>query len=179
MIPMLTLGIPGDPITAILLGALMIQGLTPGPLLFENNAQFVYSIFWAFFVANILTLILTFLTIKVWVRIHQVPARILLPIITILCIIGSYALRNTFFDTGIMLFFGILGFFMNKYSFPVVPMLLAIILGPAMEEHLRMSLIISQGDYSIFFTHPISSTFIIISFFSFIIPLIKPLLKKG
>jgi len=179
MIPMLTLGIPGDPITAILLGALMIQGLTPGPLLFENNAQFVYSIFWAFFVANILTLILTFLTIKVWVRIHQVPARILLPIITILCIIGSYALRNTFFDTGIMLFFGILGFFMNKYDFPVVPMLLAIILGPAMEEHLRMSLIISQGDYSIFFTHPISSTFIIISFFSFIIPLIKPLLKKG
>ncbi len=178
MIPMLTLGIPGDPITAILLGALMIQGLTPGPLLFENNAQFVYSVFWAFCVANILTLILTFLTIKVWVRIHQVPARILLPIITILCIIGSYALRNTFFDTGIMLFFGIIGYFMNKYNFPLVPMLLAIILGPALEEHLRMSLIISQGNYGIFFSHPISLTFIIISFFSFTIPLIRPLWEK-
>lgn len=178
MIPMLTLGIPGDPITAILLGALMIQGLTPGPLLFENNAQFVYSVFWAFCVANIMTLILTFLTIKVWVRVHQVPAKILLPIITILCIIGSFALRNTFFDTGVMLFFGILGYFMNKYSFPIVPMLLAIILGPALEEHLRMSLIISQGSYAIFFTKPICLSFIIISLVSFLAPLLSPLWKK-
>jgi putative tricarboxylic transport membrane protein len=123
MIPMLTLGIPGDPITAILLGALMIQGLS---------------------------------TVKIWVRLLQVPARILLPIIAILCIVGSYALHNTFFDTGIMLFFGLLGYFMRKYEFPVVPMLLAIILGPALEEHLRMSLIISQGDPSIFIKHPIS-----------------------
>ena len=176
MIPMLTLGIPGDPITAILLGALMIQGLTPGPLLFENNGQFVYSIFWAFLVANVLTLLLTFATIKLWVRIHQVPSRILLPIITILCIIGSFSLRNTFFDTGVMLFFGVIGYLMNKFRFPVVPLLLAIILGPALEEHLRMSLIISQGDYSIFFTHPISLTFLLISFFSFILPIVGPVL---
>ena len=134
MIPMLTLGIPGDPITAILLGALMIQGLTPGPLLFENNGQFVYSIFWAFLVANVLTVVLTFATIKLWVRIHQVPSRILLPIITILCILGSYSLRNTFFDTGVMLFFGVLGYLMNKFRFPVVPLLLAIILGPALKS---------------------------------------------
>ncbi|NNK96609.1 MAG: C4-dicarboxylate ABC transporter permease, partial [Desulfobacterales bacterium] len=178
LIPMLTLGIPGDPITAILLGALMIQGLTPGPLLFENNGQFVYSIFWAFLVANILTLILTFATIKLWVRIHQVPSRILLPIITILCIIGSYSLRNTFFDTGVMLLFGVIGYLMNKFRFPVVPLLLAIILGPALEEHLRMSLIISQGDYSIFFTHPISLTFLLLAFFSFTLPLVAPLLSK-
>ncbi|NNK14116.1 MAG: hypothetical protein HKP52_07755, partial [Desulfofustis sp.] len=161
-----------------LLGALMIQGLTPGPLLFENNGQFVYSIFWAFLVANILTLILTFATIKLWVRIHQVPPRILLPIITILCIIGSYSLRNTFFDTGVMLLFGVIGYLMNKFRFPVVPLLLAIILGPALEEHLRMSLIISQGDYSIFFTHPISLTFLLLAFFSFTLPLVAPLLSK-
>ena len=178
MIPMLTLGIPGDPITAILLGALMIQGLTPGPLLFENNGQFVYSVFWAFLVANVLTLILTFVTIKLWVRIHQVPSRILLPIITILCIVGSYSLRNTFFDTGVMLFFGVIGYFMNKFRFPIVPLLLAIILGPALEEHLRMSLIISQGSYAIFFTHPISLIFLVIALFSFTLPLIGPLLKK-
>jgi len=178
MIPMLTLGIPGDPITAILLGALMIQGLTPGPLLFENNGQFVYSVFWAFLVANVLTLILTFATIKLWVRIHQVPSRILLPIITILCILGSYSLRNTFFDTGVMLFFGVIGYLMNKFRFPVVPLLLAIILGPALEEHLRMSLIISQGDYSIFFTHPISLTFLIVAFFSFVLPIAGPMLSK-
>jgi len=178
MIPMLTLGIPGDPITAILLGALMIQGLTPGPLLFENNGQFVYSIFWAFLVANVLTLILTFATIKLWVRIHQVPSRILLPIITILCILGSFSLRNTFFDTGVMLFFGVIGYLMNKFRFPVVPLLLAIILGPALEEHLRMSLIISQGDYSIFFTHPISLTFLLVSFFSFILPIAGSMLSR-
>lgn len=178
MIPMLTLGIPGDPITAILLGALMIQGLTPGPLLFENNGQFVYSIFWAFLVANVLTLILTFATIKLWVRIHQVPSRILLPIITILCILGSFSLRNTFFDTGVMLFFGVIGYLMNKFRFPVVPLLLAIILGPALEEHLRMTLIISQGDYSIFFTHPISLTFLLIAFFSFMLPIIGPVIFK-
>ncbi len=177
MIPMLTLGIPGDPITAILLGALMIQGLTPGPLLFQYNAQFVYSVFWAFFMANVLTLILAFSTIKLWVRILQVPKRVLLPIIGILCVIGSYALRNTFFDTATMLFFGLLGYFMKKYEFPVVPMLLAIVLGPALEQNLRMALIISQGNPSIFVTHPISLAFLIIAFFSFTGPLVKPLIS--
>ena len=151
MIPMLTLGIPGDPITAILLGALTIQGLTPGPLLFQNTAQFVYNVFLAFLVANIMNLFLALSTIKVWVRILQIPKRVLLPIIAILCIIGSYALRNNFFDTGIMLFFGLLGYFMKKYRFPIVPMLLAIVLGPALEEHLRIALIISGGDPSAWF----------------------------
>ncbi len=178
MIPMLTLGIPGDPITAILLGALMIQGLTPGPLLFENNGQFVYSIFWAFCVANVLTFFLTFATIKLWVRIHQVPSRILLPIITLLCIIGSYSLRNNFFDTGVMLAFGVLGYFMNKFRFPIVPLLLAVILGPALEEHLRMSLIISQGSYSIFLKQPISLGFLVLAVFSFLLPIVGPLLSK-
>jgi putative tricarboxylic transport membrane protein len=173
LIPMLTLGIPGDPITAILLGALMIHGLIPGPLLFKQAPQFVYSVFWAYMIANLMMLIVTFATIKIWVRVLKVPERVLLPIIVILCIVGTYALRNTFFDTGIMFCFGMLAYFMKKSGFPVVPMLLAIILGPNLEEHLRMSLIISQGDYSIFFTHPISLTFIIISFFSFLWPLIR------
>jgi putative tricarboxylic transport membrane protein len=177
LIPMLTLGIPGDPITAILLGALMIQGLTPGPLLFQNSPEVVYSLFWAFLFANIANLILTLTTIKIWVRILKVPRRILLPIILVLCVVGSYALRNTFFDTGVMIVFGLLGFFMNKYGFPVVPMLLAIILGPNLEEHLRMSLIISQGDPSIFVSHPISLIFIIIAVISFIGPLISPAIK--
>lgn len=178
LIPMLTLGIPGDPVTAVLLGALLIHGLIPGPLLFQQNPRFVYSLFWAYLLANIFNLCLTFSTIKLWVRVLKVPEKILLPIILILCIVGTFALRNTFFDTGVMFTFGLVGYFLKKYGFPVVPMLLSIILGPALEEHLRMSLIISQGDYSTFFTRPISLTFIIVSFFSFIIPLIKPLFKK-
>jgi putative tricarboxylic transport membrane protein len=178
LIPMLTLGIPGDPITAILLGALMIHGLIPGPLLFQQSPQFVYSVFWAFLVANLMTLIIAFSTIKIWVRVLKVPQRVLLPLIVILCIVGTYALRNTFFDTGIMFGFGLLGYFMKKCGFPIVPMLLAIILGPNLEEHLRMSLIISQGDYSIFITHPICLALIIVSIVSFIGPLVWPLIRK-
>jgi putative tricarboxylic transport membrane protein len=178
LIPMLTLGIPGDPISAILMGALMIQGLVPGPLLFQQTPQFVYSVFWAFLLANIMNCLLTLSTIKIWVRVLKVPERILLPIIATLCVVGTYALRNTFFDTALMFCFGLLGYFMKKYGFPIVPMLLAIILGPNLEEHLRMSLIISQGDPSIFVRHPISLVFIIIAIISFGTPLVRPLVKK-
>jgi len=173
LIPMLTLGIPGDPITAILLGALIIQGLIPGPMLFIQNAQFVYSVFWAFLLANIMNLCLTLSTIRLWVGVLKVPQRVLLPIILTLCVVGTFALRNTFFDTGVMLCFGLLAYAMKKYGFPVVPMLLAIILGPQLEEHLRMSLIIAQGDPMIFLKHPISLVFIIIAVGSFVSPLIK------
>lgn len=178
LIPMLTLGIPGDPITAILLGALLIHGLIPGPLLFQQSARFVYSVFWAYLLANLMNLVLTFSTIKLWVKVLKVPEKILLPIILILCVVGTFALRNTFFDTGIMFCFGLLGYFMRKYGFPIVPMLLAIILGPNLEQQLRMSLIISEGDYTIFFRHPISLAFIIVSVFSFAFPLLRPLWKK-
>jgi putative tricarboxylic transport membrane protein len=178
LIPMLTLGIPGDPITAILLGALMIQGLVPGPLLFEQSAQFVYSVFWAYLLANIANLIFTLSTIKLWVRVLKIPQRILLPIIAALCVVGTYSLRNSFFDTGIMFFFGLMGYFMKKMGFPIVPMLLAIILGPNLEEHLRISLIISQGDTSIFFTKPICLLFLILAFTSVIGPILRAV-RKG
>ena len=178
LIPMLTLGIPGDPISAILMGALIIQGLVPGPLLFQQTPQFVYSVFWAYLLANIFNCIITLSSIKMWVTVLKVPEKILLPIIATLCVVGTYALRNTFFDTAIMFCFGLLGYFMNKYGFPVVPMLLAIILGPNLETHLRMSLIISQGNPLIFITHPISLIFIIIAVVSFAGPLIGPLLKR-
>ena len=178
LIPMLTLGIPGDPITAILLGALMIHGLIPGPLLFETNPQFVFCIFWAFLIANVLNLVISFSSINFWVRILKVPQRILLPIILVLCVVGSYALRNTFFDTGIMIIFGILSFFMKKYNFPVVPLLLALILGPAMEEHLRMALIISGNNPMVFITHPISLFFLVLSAISLLAPFLVPAFKK-
>ncbi len=178
LIPMLTLGIPGDPITAILLGALMIQGLIPGPLLFEQSPQFVYSVFWAYLLANFANLILTLSTIKIWVRVLKVPQRILLPIIAALCVVGTYALRNSFFDTGIMFFFGLMGYFMIKMGFPIVPMLLAIILGPNLEEHLRMSLIISQGDASIFITKPVCLLFLILGFVSVAGPVLKAVVRK-
>lgn len=178
MIPMLTLGIPGDPITAILLGALMVQGLTPGPLLFKDNPQFVYSVFWAFLVAMIFVLLVSLLTMNIWIRLLRVPKRILLPIIMIFCIVGSYSLSNSFADTGIMIFFGLLGFIMKKYRFPVVPMLLAIVLGPTFERYVRTALVTSDGDPMIFITHPISLVFLLIALVSFFTPIIRSLMKK-
>jgi putative tricarboxylic transport membrane protein len=178
MIPMLTLGIPGDPITAILLGALLIHGLIPGPMLFTQNAHFVYAVFWAYLVANIMNITVSLSTIKLWVRVLKVPERILIPIIVVVCIVGTYGLRNTFFDTGIMLAFGILAYFMNKYGFPVVPMLLAIVLGPALESNMRMSMIIADGDWTIFFRQPISLGFILLSVVTFFGPLILPAIRS-
>ena len=178
LIPMLTLGIPGDPITAIMLGALMIHGLAPGPLLFQRSAQFVYSLFWAALIANLLTLALSFLTVKLWVRVLKVPQRLMLPIILVICLIGSYALRNSLFDVGVMLGFGVLAWFMNKYNFPVVPLLLALILGPALEQNLRMSLIISEGNPAIFVNHPISLAFILLAVVFFVGPLVSPAIRR-
>jgi putative tricarboxylic transport membrane protein len=178
LMPMLTLGIPGDPITAILLGGLIIQGLIPGPMLFIQNAQFVYSIFWAYLLANLVNLILTLSTIKLWVNVLRVPQRVLLPTIFALCLVGTFALRNSFFDTGVMLFFGLLAHIMKKFGFPLVPMLLAIILGPQLEEHLRMALIIGQGNPTIFLQHPISLVFIFLAVMSFTLPLVRPVLSR-
>ncbi len=177
MIPMLTLGIPGDPVTAILLGALMIQGLTPGPLLFKNNPDFIYAVFWAFLIAVILVLIVTLSTMKVWIRVLRVPRWILLPTISVFCVVGTFSLRNSFWDTGIMLFFGLLGFLMRRYGFPLVPMLLALVLGGAFERHVRTALITSQGDPMIFLTKPISLVFIVIALVSFFTPIIRQFVR--
>lgn len=156
----------------------MVQGLTPGPLLFKDNPQFVYSVFWAFLVAMIFVLLVSLLTMNIWIRLLRVPKRILLPIITIFCIVGSYSLSNSFADTGIMIFFGLLGFIMKKYRFPVVPMLLAIVLGPTFERYVRTALVTSDGDAMIFITHPISLVFLLIALVSFFTPIIRSLMKK-
>jgi putative tricarboxylic transport membrane protein len=178
MIPMLTLGIPGDPITAILLGALMIQGLTPGPLLFVDNPDFVYSVFWAFFVAIVMLLVVSLLTMNIWIKVLSVPKRILLPIIGVFCIVGSFSLNNSFADVWIMLSFGLIGFLMKKYKFPVVPMLLAIVLGPSFERYLRTGLTAAGGDALVFFKSPIALVFILIALFSFFKPIVVSLIKK-
>ncbi len=171
LIPMLTLGIPGDPVTAVLLGALLIQGLIPGPLLFVENAGFVYSVFVAFLVANLVNLIVALSGIRFIVQVLRIPKTLLLPLITTLCILGSYAIRNSLFDSFVMIFFGILGYLMRRYGFPVVPMLLAMVLGPTIEQHLRLSLIISRGDPSTFVTHPISAAFLFLALLSLTSPL--------
>nr|ADI22964.1 uncharacterized protein conserved in bacteria [uncultured nuHF2 cluster bacterium HF0500_39O04] len=160
LIPMMTLGIPGDPVTAILIGALLIHGLTPGPLLFIENGEFAYGVIFSFFWANIFNIIIALISLRVLVKVLTIPKTLLMPSIAILCVIGSYALRNNFFDVYVMFAFGMLGLAMRWLEIPIIPLLLAMVLGRQLEEHLRVSLIASKNDVSIFFTSPFSLFFL-------------------
>lgn len=173
LIPLLTLGIPGDTVTAVMLGALMMQGLTPGPQLFTTHADFVYAIMVGLIVVNVIMLINGKLAIKLFVRVTAIPFNVLVPILLTLSFIGAYAVNNTLFDVKVMLVFGLLGFVMGKFGFPSTPLLLGLVLGPIAETSLRQALILSKGSWTIFFTQPISLAFIVIAVISFLIPFIK------
>ena len=129
LIPMMTLGIPGDPVTAILIGALLIHGLAPGPLLFIENGEFAYGLIFSFFWANIFNIVIAFIGLRYLVKVLVIPRTFLMPTIAILCVIGSYALRNNFFDVYVMFGFGLLGLAMRWLDMPIVPLLLAMVLG--------------------------------------------------
>ena len=160
LVPMMTLGIPGDPVTAILIGALLVHGLAPGPLLFIERADFAYGLIFSFFWANIFNLIIAFSGLRLLVKLIAMPKSILMPAIAVLCVVGSYALRNSLFDVYVMFAFGLLGIAMKWFEIPVVPLLLALVLGRPLEEHLRIALTASQGDVSVFFTSPFSVLFL-------------------
>nr|WP_174732507.1 tripartite tricarboxylate transporter permease [Mesobacillus harenae] len=178
LIPLLTLGIPGDVVTAVILGGLLIQGITPGPLLFQNNETLVYSLFSTLIIANIFMLLIGLFAIRFVGKIVDVPKNILLPIVVTLCFIGSYSLSNNLFDVWIALVFGVIGFLLEKFKYPLPPLILGIILGPIIEANLRRSLIGSSGDLSIFATRPITAIFLGIALLSFIYPLIKSLVGR-
>jgi putative tricarboxylic transport membrane protein len=163
LIPMMTLGIPGDPVTAILIGALIIHGLAPGPLLFMQRADFAYGTIFSFFFANIFNVVIALAGLRLLVKALATPRALLMPTIAVLCVVGSYSLRHNMFDVYIMLVFGGVGLVMRWLEMPVVPLLLALVLGQQIEEHLRVALTSSTGDISIFFTSPISLTFLCLS----------------
>lgn len=179
MIPMLTLGIPGDAVAAIMIGALTIQGLQPGPLLFKNNPEMIYTIFAGLFVANIIMLILGFSCLRLFTKVLSIPKQVLTPIIFTLCLIGSYAINNNFFDVGVMLFSGIVGYFMHKVDIPASPAILGLILGPMAESHYRTALLKSSGNYNVFFESPISLFFIFMIVITFAMPILKKFKKKA
>lgn len=176
-IPLLSLGIPGDAVTAVMLGALTIQGLRPGPLLFEQNAEIVYTLFIGMLVTMFIVLCYGVLGIKMFVKVLHVPPIILSPIILMLCVIGSYALGNNFYDVWVMLISGIIGFFMYRYGFPASPIILALILGPLMEVNLRRTLV-SHGSIDVVFTRPISATLLILALITLLSPLISKLIAS-
>lgn len=160
LIPLLTLGIPGDVVTAVILGGFMIQGLTPGPLLFREHVDTVYGMFTALILANIFMLIFGLLAIRFFVKVLRIPQGILMPFIIVFCVLGGFAVNNSPFDVWIVLLFGILGFLMVRLEFPLPPMLLALILAPLLESNFRRAMIMSGQDLSIFFTRPICLIFL-------------------
>lgn len=171
LIPLLTLGVPGDIVTAIILGALMIQGLTPGPLLFVEHPVTVYGIFAAFIIANVLMLILGLIAIRGSNKIIAIPSGVLMPIVVTLCAVGGYAVNNNMFDLLIVAIFGVVGYFMIKCDIPQPPMLLAMILAGIAETNFRRALSISQNDYSIFYTSPVAMCILAVSLFVLIKPI--------
>lgn len=162
MIPMLTLGVPGDAVTAIMIGALTIQGLTPGPMLFQQNKVLVYTIFIGMFIANTLFTIFGFAGIRLFTKVLSVPKVILTPTIFVLCVLGSYAMRNSTFDVWVMLISGVAGYFLSKLEIPTSPAILGLILGPMAEKNFRTALLKSSGNPGVFFHTVICWFFLIL-----------------
>ncbi len=169
-IPLLTLGIPSNVVMALLLGALIIHGITPGPLLLSQHPDLFWGVIASMYIGNMMLLILNLPLIGLWIRLLTVPYSIILPIIVLFCLVGSYSINNSSFDMLIMVIFGVIGFLMRKLSLDAPPLILAFILGPLLEISLRQSLIQSKGSFSIFFMRPISAMCIILAITLILIP---------
>ena len=178
LVPLLTLGIPGDAVTAVMLGALMLVGLQPGPNLFVEHPGAVYTLLAAFIVMQFVVLILGIAGTKFWPRILNIPRNILMPLIILACFVGTYTLANNIFDAIVALAFGILGYFMRKFDYPAPPMILGLILGPMAEDNLNRALLVSNNNWGVLLQSPISAAFLIISVVSLGLPLVANLVKK-
>lgn len=179
MVPLLSLGIPGDTVTAVLLGALTMQGLAPGPLLFAQQGDSIRAIYIGIFCCGLLLMILGRLIIKGSTFIAYVDPCILWPIIPVICSIGVYSANGSIFDVSLMLFFGLVGYFMNKYKFPTGPMIISFILCPLLEKSLRQSLLLTQNDFlALFRGHPIFAVFFLLAIVMVTLPLITSLIAR-
>ncbi|SES07139.1 tripartite tricarboxylate transporter permease [Salipaludibacillus aurantiacus] len=170
-VPLLTLGVPGSGTTAVLLGALLVMGITPGPLMLEDRPDVFWGVIASMYIGNIFLLILNLPLIPLISKILNVPRAMLLSLIIVFCMIGVYGLSFNTFDLMLVLIFGLIGFGMRMYEFPAAPLILAMILGAIMEENMRRALQISSGDWTIFLSKPISLTLLILAVVALVIPL--------
>jgi putative tricarboxylic transport membrane protein len=177
MLPMLTLGIPGSPTTAILLGGMVIWGLTPGPRLFVDQSEFVWGLIGSFYVSNFFALAINLAFIPLFIWMLRMPFTILAPLIFVLSVVGGFAATKDMHDVWLMLGFGIGAFFLRKFDYPLAPAVLAIVLGPIAEPTLRQSLLLSSGDVSIFVTRPIAGPITIVAIILILLPLLT-LIKR-
>ncbi|RKL66461.1 C4-dicarboxylate ABC transporter permease [Salipaludibacillus neizhouensis] len=178
LVPLLSLGIPGGATAAVLLGAFILHGMQPGPMLFKTEPELMYTIFAALLLANIAMLIVSKPFIKIFQRVVNIPYYVLGPLIVVFCVIGTYTVRNNYTDILIMVLFGILGYTLEKYRFPLATIILGVVLGPLTESEFRRSVEMANGDFSVFFTRPISLTLLIISALMLFYPMINDYFKK-
>jgi putative tricarboxylic transport membrane protein len=167
-IPLLILGIPPNAVMAVLLGALMIQGVAPGPNLIKDHPDIFWGVIASMYLGNGMLLLLNLPLIGMWVKVLKVPYGILMPLILLFCLIGSYSLSNNIYDVVIMVIFGIVGYILRKFDYEEAPLVLAFILGPIMETNFRQALIMSNGHLSIFWTRPISAVSLVITALLFV-----------
>lgn len=170
MIPLLTLGIPGSGTTAILMGALMMYNVQPGPLLFEDHPQVAWGLIASMFIGNFMLLILNLPLVKVFAKIIETPKKYLIPMIIAISIFGVYAVQVSTYDLILLLACGVLGYFLSKNDYPIAPLVLGLVLGPMVENNLRRALTISNGDYTVFLSRPISLTFLLITLLWLVVP---------
>lgn len=175
MIPLLTLGIPGSGTTAILMGALIMYNIQPGPLLFDEHPEVAWGLIASMFIGNLMLLVLNMPLVRVFAKIIQTPKKYLLPIIVAISFFGVYAVQYTTFDLYLLLGCGVAGYLLSKNDFPVAPLVLALVLGPMIENNMRRALTISNGEFSIFFTKPLSLVFIIAAAAWLLIPMLLKL----
>jgi putative tricarboxylic transport membrane protein len=177
-IPLLTMGIPTNAVIALLLGAFLIHGISPGPLLMKQSPGLFWGVIASMYIGNIMLLILNLPLIGIWVQVLKIPYRVLFPIILLLCLVGVFSISHSVFDIYIMIGFGGVGYLMKKFEYEGAPLILAFILGPMLEVNLRKSLIMSQGSFSIFFLRPLSAVFFLLAIILLVSPLIPGIGKK-
>lgn len=177
-IPLFSLGIPANVIMALLLGALMIHGVRPGPLLMTEHPEVFWGTVASMYVGNIMLLILNLPLIGMWVQVLKVPYRKLFPLILLFCLIGVWSIGTNIFDLYVMLLFGIMGYILRKLEYEPAPLVLAFVLGPMLEKNLRQALILSDGNLSVFFTRPLSAACLIVCFLLLLTAIIPAVRKK-
>jgi putative tricarboxylic transport membrane protein len=178
-IPLLTLGIPGNATIAMIFVALMIHGIRPGPLLLQEHPNLFWGLVASMYIGNLMLLGLNLPLIGFWVRLLRVPYHYLAVLVVTICLIGAYSVKNSVFDVGMMVAFGVMGYLMRKGGFPPAPLILSMILGPIFERSLQQSLISSGGDPFIFIQRPISAALLCVASFLMLTPILKRLSKRN
>ena len=178
LLPMLTLGIPGSPTAAVLLGGLLIWGLQPGPLLFVEQKDFVWGLIASIYLGNVAGLIVVLTTVPLFAAILRIPFSIIAPIILVICAVGAYTVHNALLDISVMLVFGVIGYVFKKLGYPLAPLVLALVLGDMAESSFRQAMLVSQGNVGIFWSNPLVATIVTLALVMLFWPILSTLWAK-